>query len=373
MVQKKQPIEPIQPSVTHLSTFLFISLIATSLTAGWWGFVRGPDLLNRTDNARRAIADRSIQRGSLLDRHGDPIVETIQNEGENQRVVRYPDLGPIVGYTHPIYGQSGLEASLDPVLRGVQGNDPLSIWWNHLLYGQPPPGLDMRLTLDLRLQRIADENLAGYTGSLILLNAENGEILVMASHPTFNPNQLSNQWDELILDSQSPLLNRVTQGIYPTGELARLAHIEAATNPEFDPISMRLPIAETAHSVESTPLEISLAAATLSNSGTRPAPAITQLMSDQEGGWLLLSPLMVPVEVMGPVEAQRITHSLHSKDSPTWQFSHTPEGQRLTWYLGGTTSDWSGLPLAVVVVLEEANIPLAVEIGQSILSAAMGP
>jgi hypothetical protein len=363
----------LQSSVFYLTTFLMTALVATALVAGWWAYVHGPDLLTRTDNPRRAIADRSVPRGNLLDRRAIPIAETTGQTGDLVRVVRYPHLGSIIGYSHPIYGQSGLEASLDPILRGVQGNDPLTIWWNHLLYGQPPPGLDIRLTLDINLQLTADELLTGHTGALILLNAENGEILVMASHPTFDPNELENQWDGLIQDPQSPLLNRATQGRYPTGDLAENPFIQAASNTEFGTIAFRLPLAETNYPMESTPLEIALAAASLSNSGIRPAPSIARLMENPDGGWLLLPTLNQPREIINPQSVNRATQILAVPGSQIWQIIQIPSGEDITWYAGGTSPDWGGLPLAVVLVLEEVNLLLAEEIGQAVLSAAMGP
>ena len=99
-----------------------------------------PIFWTRTDNARRSIADRYVKRGSLLDRDGIPINLTQGLIGDYTRTYLYPDLASITGYTNPVYGQAGLEASLDPYLRGLQGNPASSIWWDHLVYGQPPPG-----------------------------------------------------------------------------------------------------------------------------------------------------------------------------------------------------------------------------------------
>jgi cell division protein FtsW (lipid II flippase) len=201
----------------HIGLALLAGLAATAILAGWWAIIRGPALLTRTDNARRSIADRYVLRGSLFDRNDIPLAETTGEPGNYIRQIRVPDLGPIIGYTHPVYGQSGIEASLDPYLRGTRGNPQLLIWWEHLLYGQPPPGADIRLSLDLSLQRQADSLLASHPGAVVLLDAKSGEILVMASHPTFDPNLLDQSWKELIQDPHSPLLNRTTQGLYPTG------------------------------------------------------------------------------------------------------------------------------------------------------------
>ncbi|HJW91221.1 MAG TPA: FtsW/RodA/SpoVE family cell cycle protein [Anaerolineales bacterium] len=202
---------------TYLAGFLFAGLTALALVAGWWAVYRSPALLERTDNARRTIADRYVRRGSLLDRDNVPLAATFGSPGEQTREVLYPPLGPVLGYTHPLYGQAGLEASLDPLLRGLRGNPSLAIWWNQVLYGQPPPGRDIRLSLDLDLQSAADELLGDHRSALVLLNAQTGEILALASHPTFDPNRLGDQWPDLISDLRAPLFNRATLGSYPAG------------------------------------------------------------------------------------------------------------------------------------------------------------
>ena len=201
----------------HLGTLILAGLAGASLVLGWWAVVRGPDLLGRTDNARRVISDRNVERGALLDRNLKPINETEGEPGSYLRVTRYPQLSAVVGYTNPVYGQSGLEASLDPYLRGLQGNAGLTIWWNHLLYGEPPPGLDVRLSLDLALQTLADASLGEQRGAAVLLDALSGEILALASHPTFDANQLEAQWEALIADPTTPLINRAVQGGYLPG------------------------------------------------------------------------------------------------------------------------------------------------------------
>ena len=212
------PAPPSKPSLyAGLGAFLLASLMVAALIIGWWTYVRGPALLERTDNARRSIADRYVRRGDILDRNNVPLVSTQGITEEFSRVYNFPELGSLVGYSHAVYGQSGLEASLDPYLRGLEGPSDLAVWWNHLLFGQPPPGVDVRLSLDIGLQNTADELLGDHTGALVLLNAGNGEILALASHPTYDPRQLEDIWPELISDEKTPLLNRVLQGQYKPG------------------------------------------------------------------------------------------------------------------------------------------------------------
>jgi cell division protein FtsI/penicillin-binding protein 2 len=77
--------------------------------------------------------------------------------------------------------------------------------------------LDIRLSIDLQLQRKADDLLGDKSGAIVFLNASSGEILAMVSHPNFDPNTLEENWGEWINDSGSPLVNRAIQSQYPPG------------------------------------------------------------------------------------------------------------------------------------------------------------
>jgi cell division protein FtsW (lipid II flippase) len=201
----------------QLDVTMVVGLAAAGLALGWWGLIRAPDLLVRADNPRRAISDRYVVRGAILDRQNNPLNATAGEVGNYTRQFLVPELSPVLGYTNPLYGQSGLEASMDAVLRGLRLNPGLSIWWHHLLYGQPPPGLNIRTSLSIELQKVAEERMQDQKGALVLLKANSGEILSMVSHPTFDANRLDEIWPDLIVDPDSPLLNRATQGLYPPG------------------------------------------------------------------------------------------------------------------------------------------------------------
>jgi cell division protein FtsW (lipid II flippase) len=201
----------------QLGAILLSGLLAAALATGWWACYRAPELLARTDNARLAIADRYVPRGLILAQDDTPLAQNQGQPGSLTRQYPYPDLSPLVGYTHIVYGRSGLEDRLDPFLRGLEGYPSLDIWWHHLLYGQPPPGLDVRLTLDIELQNTASDLMRGQRGALVLLSSRSGDILAMASQPAFDPNQLDQTWTELVQDPASPLLNRAAQGQYQPG------------------------------------------------------------------------------------------------------------------------------------------------------------
>jgi cell division protein FtsW (lipid II flippase) len=217
--EESQSFLPDSRPYLYLGGSLLVGLAGLAVLAGWWSLLRGPDLVARTDNPRRAIADRYVPRGALLDRHNLPLSATEGTTGDLVRRYLYPELAPTLGYTDPRYGQAGLEASLDPYLRGLRGNPDELIWWDHVLYGQPPPGVDVRLSLDLDLQRTADRLLGRRAGAIVLLNAGSGEILALASHPTFDPNRLEQDWAALVADPATPLLNRAIQGRYALGNV----------------------------------------------------------------------------------------------------------------------------------------------------------
>jgi cell division protein FtsW (lipid II flippase) len=215
-VHRSAPLLRARPTLLIAGGLLAAFGIA-AVISGWWGIVRGPDLLTRVDNARRAMSDSYVLRGALLDRNGHLLNVTTGETGDYERGYLYPELGNVLGYSHPNFGQAGLENGLDPILRGEQYQPWLSLWLNHVLYGLPSPGLDVQLTLDIELELQAAELLDEQAGAAVVLDAENGEVLAMASQPGFEPNDLAEEWETLLNSSQSELVNRAAQGAYPPG------------------------------------------------------------------------------------------------------------------------------------------------------------
>ena len=392
--EEPAPLPRPQPYLA-LSAFLSLGLFAAALANGWWAVVRGPDLLTRADNPRRIIEDRFVPRGMLLDRTNTPINTTIGVTGSYTRSYDYPDLAPVTGYNHPIYGQSGLESTLDNYLRGVQGNPAATIWWNHLVYGMSPEGLNVRLSLDLSLQSRADELLAGHRGAVLLLNARSGEIYVMASHPTFDPNHLDEIGARLSNDPGKPLINRAVQGLYPLGTLSD-AFEQALSQPgipsETSEQGMyetfgfnRVPqlrmllagpiLAQDGTEPHVSPLQVALAASALSNDGTIPAPRLATAVETPNQGWVILPTLSLPVNALPAAAAHSVAGSLSSDSQNYWGYRGQAESAEsaLTWFMAGTPPNWQAAPLVVTVLLEEDNPRLARQIGQDLLIGAMSP
>ena len=379
-----------------LAALFSLGLFASALATGWWAIVRSPDLLARTDNARRSIADRFVRRGSLLDRGNQNITVTNTSINPFVREYIYSNLAPVSGYTHPVYGQAGLEATLDGYLRGFQGNPSSLIWWHHLLYGTPPPGLDVRLSIDLDLQKKADELLGEHTGALILLNAQSGEILVMASHPIYDPNLLDENGDSLRTDPSAPLVDRAAQGSYPPASLldpllaARFGQVsppDAEARRAFYNLlglysapDLRLPVGTPSEfgeieKLRVSPLQMVLAFAPFSNKGTRPAPRIALAVDTPTQGWVILPANGDPLNVMEEAKAQLAAESLQVPDQPFWRYaSRSSEKEKsFSWFVAGTLPNWQGTPLTLIVLLEEDNASLAKSIGEALLGEALEP
>ncbi len=370
-------------------------IITASLTSVWWSVVRAPNLLARTDNPRRSIADRYVLRGGILDRNNAQINITEGAIGDYRRVYVYSGLAPIVGYTNPIFGQAGLESSLDDYLRGLQGNPSGLIWWDHLLYGMPPPGLNVRLTIDLELQKIADQSMMDFKGALVLLNAQTGEILIMASHPGYDPNKLDQIGPQLAQDPNTPLVNRSAQGSYPIGSASEPFILTAGSGAPltaaqlmdtykavgfYSAPQVQLPVSPASTQTDTaklqvSPLQMAIAAACLSHAGECPAPRIVLAVDTLQQGWIVLPPLSQPVTAFSASSAAHATAVLTQPGQNFWGWTGRAEsnGQTLTWYLAGTPSNWLGTPLSLAVILESDNPSAAKYIGQQILQAAVKP
>jgi len=204
------------PQLRRLALAFAAAFALVALTTGYWAFVAQDSLTARLDNPRRVLAERRVKRGTIYDRNGAPLAYSVGEPGEFTRYYPYPDLAPVLGYISAFYGSAGVEAAADAVLHGDAGRDELSLWWGDLL-GAPPPGRDMRLSIDLRLQMAADEALGDHTGAVALVDPATGEILALASHPTYDPNHLEAEWEALVSDPRAPLLNRATFALYQPG------------------------------------------------------------------------------------------------------------------------------------------------------------
>ena len=130
-------------------------------------------------------------------------------------------------YLPEMAGRSGLEKSLDESLRGEAGGRLLRVdatGFRRYDSGQrePKAGADVKLTLDMRIQALAEDALGTNAGSVVVLDPRNGDVLALASRPGFDPNDFvpaisRDLWRSLNEDEGIPLMNRAVAGGYPPG------------------------------------------------------------------------------------------------------------------------------------------------------------
>jgi len=199
-----------------LSTMTGLAFVALAAAVGYWGLVRSSELVARPDNARRALLERRYPRGLIVDRGGQVLAESIRVGDGYARTYPYPTLGPVLGYSSALYGAAGIEAAGDAFLHGDASQSELE-HVRGLVLGEPPQPGALQLTLDLDLQRRVDAALGARPGAAVVLDLATGDVLALASHPSFDPNQLDERWADLTADPGSPLLNRASTALYQPG------------------------------------------------------------------------------------------------------------------------------------------------------------
>jgi peptidoglycan glycosyltransferase len=182
----------------------------------------------RAGDPRRAQS--LAHRGELLDATGLPLA---QSKGSRRIYSAGPALAHVVGYSSSVYGESGLESSLDSIL---SPRDPSSDQFTGLgsLFGQrkqqpKPAGGKVILTLRRDIAQAVDQALpANVRGAVVVLDPRTGAVLAAVNRPTFNPNRLAADWSKLRSRADSPLLDRSFDGLYPPGSTFKMLTASAA-------------------------------------------------------------------------------------------------------------------------------------------------
>ena len=156
-------------------------------------------------------------------------------------VIESPNLLP-----GTLVGKNGVERSFNNYLLGEDGyrqkiTDALGreVNWplveKDLRSQDSVPGDDIVLSIDMDLQKSAEESLGERTGAVVAVDVRTGELLALVSHPTFNPEEFidgmdSAEWNKLTRATDSPLINRATQGLYAPGSVFKIVTASAALN-----------------------------------------------------------------------------------------------------------------------------------------------
>lgn len=157
-------------------------------------------------------------RRNVVDRRGLPLIASVAaGDGVRRAYPLGAAAAHLTGYLDRRYGRAGLEAACD---------DLLATWrqpaWETLKEGaQRPPDAGpapVVTTIDAGLQKAAARALGPRRGAVVVLNPVAGDLLAMASYPSFDPNQIAPEtFSRLVSDPASPLLNRALAGRYPPG------------------------------------------------------------------------------------------------------------------------------------------------------------
>ncbi len=187
-------------------------------------------------------------------RHGPDAAHVLGRLGEISRAQLEAGRGE--GYRQgDSVGKAGIERLLDRELRGRDGGQNLLVdahgreleRWNAL---EPQPGRNVSLTLDFRLQQVAERAFEelGKNGAVAAIDPRNGEVLALLSRPSFDPNVFARgidrgEWAALRDDPRKPLHDRVLQGMYPPGStykvVTALAGLETETIQPEDEVECR--------------------------------------------------------------------------------------------------------------------------------------
>ncbi len=208
-----------------VTVVLFVALIA-NLT--WIMVVRAQWFQDRPENKRGIAEEMKIKRGDILGYDGSVIAGTERKSGYYYRDYPSGTIAPqLIGYDSVTYGRSGIEAQLNDELTGQSTDLGVQNWVDKLL-GRRPQGADAKLTLVPGVQKVAQQELQGKKGAIVVLDPKTGALIASASAPTYDPANLEAQWARLSKDTAAPLLNRPTQGLYVPGSSFKVVTGSAA-------------------------------------------------------------------------------------------------------------------------------------------------
>jgi len=202
--------------VAGIFTLLFVAISGYLVH---YILIDSPQVTNNSYNAKRQdiLAAKTV-RGDILSADGQILATTLQDIDE-----RYYPFGEIfahaVGYASN--GRMGVEQSANMFL--VSSNVSLGNKLQDDLLDEKHKGNTVVTTYDARLQKIVYDAMGLYSGAVIVTEPSTGRILAMVSKPDFDPNQISDIWDEILTDTTSSvLLNRAAQGLYPPGSTFKI-------------------------------------------------------------------------------------------------------------------------------------------------------
>ena len=210
-----------------MAVVLSIGFALIAGAAGYWAVVEGPDIASSANDAGVIAAARTVARGDIKDRTGKVLASNKRDaNGEQYRVYAGRAISQVVGYASTLYGRAGLEKAYDAELTGLAG-DPVADAFAKFGADRYDPK-DLTLSLSYDLQKAAVAALGKHRGAVVMLDPRTGEVLALASTPTYDASTISNPttakdaFTALRADPAQPLLPRATLGRYVPGSVFKI-------------------------------------------------------------------------------------------------------------------------------------------------------
>ena len=173
------------------------------------------------NSKRQGTYQERVVKGDIISADGEILASTKKDaEGNEFRLYPYENIfAHVVGYSAS--GISGLEQSMNSQLLTSHSNMLEQV--ENEFKDEKNIGDNIITTLDTKLQKVAYDALGSYKGAVVVMEPDTGKILAMVSKPDFNPNTITQDWEEINADAASSrLVNRATQGQYPPGSTFKI-------------------------------------------------------------------------------------------------------------------------------------------------------
>ncbi len=227
-------------AIRRLFLVMVVLLVALIGMSTYWLW-RAPDLEARQDNPNLVVRQVTIKRGNIYAADGQTQLATNRRrevQGRTWYLRRYParELVPhTIGYSTLSKSQAGIERSLNDFLTGSNSNLG-SVLDRTLdrLQGLTHEGNAVVTTIEPRVQQVAADRLEGLCGAAVAIEPATGRVLAIASAPTFDPNDIENNYGRARTapgapcEPSAPLLNRATAGLYIPGSIFKVVTAAAA-------------------------------------------------------------------------------------------------------------------------------------------------
>lgn len=205
----------------------FIGIVGYLL---FFNFFQSKYIYSNSYNKRLRKENSDIIRGDIQDRSGVVLASSKIHKNTMQRNYAYGrSFSHIIGYSAKALGSTGIEALYNQELASANAIETLK----GKAKGEKIKGNTVKLTLDKTLQVYSSDLLKGKKGAIAALNPKTGEILALVSKPDYNPSNVTENWNDLIEDKNSPLLNRALDGLYPPGSIFKVITTSSALNNNY--------------------------------------------------------------------------------------------------------------------------------------------